>query len=841
MKAPISWLKDFVDIDCSAAELAEKLFSCGFEVEGITVTGEEIQNVVAAKILTLSKHPNADKLLICSADAGSHGVLQIVTGAPNVAAGDMVPLALDGAALSGGQRIKTGKLRGELSQGMFCGGEELGLTGSDYPGAEVDGLLQLPKETLPGSDIKQVLGLGETVLDIAVTANRPDCQSIAGIAREVAAVLNKPWRAPKTDYTATSAVKVTDLVSVTVEDAGLCPRYLAAAVTDIKIEESPEYIKRRLRLCGIRPINNIVDVTNYVLLEVGQPMHAFDGANIAGNQIIVRRARQGETLTTLDERGHTLADDMLVICDSSGPVALAGVMGGLNSGIGQDTHSVVFESAKFRRDNIRRTSKQLGLRTDSSARFEKGIDAQSPEIALSRALHLIEGHGWGKVAEGVIDVSAERPSTRTVKAPLGKIAGLLGIDVPTARIQEILSSLGIESKIEKTLNNKAYNETDLNNTVYNKKTANKTIYNDNQAYNTAEKTGASGGGTLICSIPPHRDDIEDYADIAEEIIRMYGYDNITPTLFAGGEVISGQKTPEQKAADKIKGILVYLGMREIVSYAFTSKKMLDTLSTDGAVDAIRLINPLSEDIASMRTTLLTGVLSTAALNLSRRAESLRLFETGRVYLPKSLPLTELPEEEERIALAVCGEGEDFYTLKGVIEALLGYLGIETRYTPGGPGFMHPGRSAQITAADGTALGVMGELHPDSAAQLGIKKRLYCAELNAAAITACARDWKGYKSYAKLPGIDRDIALVVPAGVTHGQIIDTITAAGGSLLERTVLFDVYEGEKMQPGKKSMAYSLHFQAADRTLQSEEADKSTQKILAALSKLGITLRDN
>ena len=533
MKAPLSWLKDYVDIDVSAQELKDKLFSCGFEVEELVYVGQEIDRCVVGKITSIEKHPDADKLKICKLDCGNWGSdIQIVTGADNVRAGDVVPVALENSSLHGGIKIKKGKLRGVESYGMLCSGEELGITDDWYDGAEVNGILQLDKTTPLGTDIKEVVGLDDYIFDIAVTSNRPDCQSIYGIAREVAAVLRKPLRPVDLSYKEDN-FSTTERVNVTVEAPDLCPRYIAHYVRDLKIEKSPQWMRRRLALSGIRGINNVVDITNFVLLELGQPMHAFDLARVALNRINVRRAEDGEKITTLDEKEFTLSPENLVIADGSKPVALAGVMGGLNSGITEETGEVLFESAKFERANIRHTSRGLGQKSDSSARFEKGVDAYTTGIAISRALHLIEQLQCGKIARDRWDICAAKVEPTVVKTSVSQINALLGIEVPKAEIKDILTRLN---------------------------------------FNVAAK-----GDLLTVTAPAYREDIEGYPDIAEEVIREYGYDHIEGTFLKNAQATQGGLSAAQKAEERAKRALRMQNYSEIITYSFISPKDYELL------------------------------------------------------------------------------------------------------------------------------------------------------------------------------------------------------------------------------------------------------------------------
>ena len=596
MKAPISWLQDFVKIDIPAEALADKLVHAGFEVEEIIREADAIKNVVTGRVLAMERHPNSDHLWICQINVKT-ATLQIVTGAQNVQVGDIVPVALDGAVLPDGKRIFNGELRGVKSLGMLCGGSELGLTDADYEGADVDGILILKPDTKVGVDINEILGRTDVILDVSVTANRPDCNSIWGIAREVGAVLHKTVKAPVTSYTATPE-RIFNLLDVQVADADLCPRYMAKAVKNIKICESPKIIKDRLRAVGIKPINNIVDITNYILIELGQPMHAFDYEKIAGHRIVVRRAEEGETITTLDNTTHNLDNDVLVIADAEKPLAVAGIMGGLDSGISDDTHTIIFESAKFARDNVRRTSRKLNLKSDSSARFEKGIDFLSQAIAIDRALTLIQTNGWGTIISGTIDTNMNAVKPRTLTVQYKKVNNILGIKVPTEKMVEILNSLQIKTVVK--------------------------------------------GKRLECQIPAYREDIEGANDLAEEIIRLYGYNKIKSTLFAdASKQTMGGRDAFRTKEDLLKRILTAKGANEIITYSFISPKTFDILrlpKNDALRNAIPILNPLGEDVSIMRTTLVGSMLSIIGSNFSKNNKDGIFFETSKVFAPKALPL-----------------------------------------------------------------------------------------------------------------------------------------------------------------------------------------------------------
>ena len=799
MKVTINWLKDFVDIDIPARELADKLVGVGFEVEEIIDPRENIKNVVLGKILSIAKHPDADKLVVCKIDVGSE-ILQIVTGAHNIAEGDLVPVAKDGSRLPDGKIIKKGKLRGVESCGMLCSGEELGLTDADYAGASVYGILIMNKETAPlGTDINEVLGNDDVVLDIGVTANRPDCNSVYGIAGEVAAVLKKPLRAPKLDYIADSSKKIEDVVAVQVDAPDICQRYMAAAVTDIKIAPSPEYIRKRLKAVGLRPINNMVDITNYVLIEMGQPMHAFDDRDIHGGKIIARRANDGEKIVTLDGKEYTLNNNMLVIADCEKANAVAGVMGGMNSGIREDTSLVVFESARFVRDSVRRTSRSLGLRSDSSARFEKGVDFSCQPLGLKRALALVQEFGCGKIAQGIIDICVPIPERKPIVTNPEKIDAILGIAIDNEEKLSILNSLRIQSKIE--------------------------------------------GGKLICIAPAERDDLESANDIAEEIIRYHGYDKISGTLMDKGRQTVGGKTRAQRNEDKIKEIAVSCGMHETLTYSFISPAFADVLRLpeDSCLRrTVEIINPLGEDMSVMRTQLAYSMIGTLASNILKSQKAARMFEVAAVYLPKGeIPITVQPEEQTHIVLGAYGKDEDFYTMKGVVELILKAFGIDVKYVRSGAPFLHPGRAADIMKGS-RSMGYVGEVHPAVARSMNVSERMYIAEINIDLINKYEKTAYKFEAISKFPPVERDIAVVVDEDVTGADILDAVKSAGGAAMREADIFDVYRSAAIGKGKKSVAVNMIFRADDKTLTDEEIAEKTDKILAKLKdKLGAELR--
>lgn len=796
MKVPFSWLKEYVDIDVTAQELTEKLFSCGFEVEELIYLGAEIDRCVVGRIESMEKHPDADKLKICHLNCGEYGSdIQIVTGADNVKPGDMVPVALDGSSLHNGVKIKKGKLRGVESCGMLCSGEELGINDDWYEGAEVYGILLLQGNIPLGTDIKKVVGLDDYIFDISVTANRPDCQSVYGIAREVAAVLKKPLAPLDLEYTAAS-FSTCERVNVSVEAPDLCPRYIAHYVRDLKIEKSPQWLRRRLALCGLRSINNIVDITNFILLELGQPMHAFDLAKIGQNRICVRRATEGEKITTLDEKEFALTKENLVIADGSKPVALAGVMGGLNSGITQETSEVLFESAKFERANIRRTSRKLGQKSDSSARFEKGVDAYTTGIAINRALNLIETLGCGLIARDRFDLGENKTEPKVIVTTVGKINALLGIDVPKAEICSILERLN---------------------------------------FNVQAKKDA-----LTVTVPAYREDVDDYPDLAEEVIRMYGYDHIEGTFLKQATVTNGGLNAEQRAEENIKKIMSAQGCSEIITYSFISPKDYELLRMEDEIPrAIKIQNPIGEDMSLMRTTLAPSMLNTLVRNVRRGNEGARLYELANIYLPKGQqPITELPEERKTLSIGVYGADEDFYTAKGLFEALAAQAGVKFEYLPVEKPFLHPGKSASVLL-DGEVVGYLGELAPDIAASLSLEICLYLGELDYAKVAAVLCSRKKYQALPKFPEIKRDLALVAEETCPCAEI-EKVIREGCKYLTDVKLFDVYRGAQIGEGKKSMAFTVTFTPREKAIAPEDADGYVKRILKSLKeKLNIELR--
>ncbi len=792
MKVSLKWLKDFVDIDVDLQTLADKMVSVGLEIEEIIDSSANMKNVVLGRIDKLEKHPDSDHLQICQINIGKEDLVQIVTGAQNVHEGDLVPVALHNSLLPTGQEIKKGKLRGVESNGMLCSGEELKLTEQDYEGASVYGIMLMNKETAPlGTDLNEVLGNTDVVLDVGVTANRPDCNSILGIAREVATVLNKPLKMPDISFTASKQSKIEDIVKVTVEDKELCPRYMAGAVTNIKIAESPEFIKERLKSVGIRSINNIVDITNFVLIEIGQPMHAFDYNDLAGHQIIVRRAKNGEHIVTLDEKDNELNDSMLVIADGEKPSCMAGIMGGLNSGIKDTTKTVVFESAKFARDNIRRTARTLNLHSDSSFRFERGIDFDSQRLGLYRALHLIQQYNCGDIAEGIIDELAKELKQETIVTTVDEINNILGIEVPADVISKILNSLQIETVIE--------------------------------------------GNKVTCKSPLFRDDIENANDLAEEVIRYYGYDKVNNGTLEGCSHTQGGYNREQKLQKMVKEICVSNGYSETLTYSFISPKAFDTLRLPKDHELrnyVELMNPLGEDMSVMRTTLAYSMLNSLATNYLKNIKQAKLFEIANVYIPKTLPLTEQPLEHQNLVIGSYGEKESFYTVKSVVMAILekyNIKGIQIKRAE--IPYLHLGKSAEIFKGN-MRLGYIGEVHPEVSRSMDVKDRLYIAEIDLEIVNRIASYAYKFEEIGKYPPIERDLAVIVKEEVPVGDIIAQVKKAGGNMLREAKVFDIYRNPvTVGINKKSVAVNMVFRLPDKTLTDEEVADKMSKIFTKL----------
>ena len=788
MKAPLNWLKDYVDIDVTTKEFSDAMTMSGSKVEGIEVQGEGISNVVVGKITSIEKHPNADKLVVTQVDIGSE-VIQVVTGAQNVKVNDYVRVALVGATLPGGIKISKGKLRGVESNGMMCSIEELNLTREDFPDAPEDGIYILEPGVELGKDIKEVMGINETSIEFEITSNRPDCMSILGLAREAAVTLKKEFKKPQLKVLE-EGDEAKNYISVEIKDPDLCPRYAARVVKDVKIAPSPKWMRDRLRAAGVRPINNIVDITNYVMLEYGQPMHAFDLKDVQGNKIIVRRALDGETVKTLDDQDRNLDTSMLVIADENRAIAVAGVMGGANSEISDSTKTILFESANFNGASVRLTAKKLGLRTEASARFEKGLDAENVVPALERAVQLVEELGAGTVCKGIVDCYVKKPIPVTLNLRPDKINAFLGTNISKAEMIEILKAL--EFEIDESTN--------------------------------------------TVKVPTFRSDVEGEADLAEEIARFYGYNKIEPTLLSGKAATLGRKTYKQSIEDLIKDTMVSCGLYETFTYSFTSPKDFDKLNLpqDSSLrKAVVISNPLGEDYSIMRTTTITDMLKVISTNYNRRIEEARLFEMSLVYLPESLPIKELPKEKPILTIGMYGK-TDFYELKGTVEELLSRLGIEEyEFVPvkDNPTF-HPGRTASLIIK-GECVGIIGEVHPAVSEKFECPERTYLAEIEIESLVKNEALESEYKPLPKFPAVSRDIAMLVKDEIMVKQIEDIIKQRAGKILEDIKLFDVYKGKQVPEGMKSVAYSITFRASDRTLTDEEVGKAMTKILDGLKK--------
>ena len=802
MKVPYSWLKEYVDIDITAEELEEKLFGCGFEVEELIDLGKEVSRVVVGEVLSCEP-VEGTHLYICQVNCGEYGnPVQIVTGAPNVYAGMHTPAALDNSTLPGGITIKAKPLKGIPSDGMLCSGEELGLNDDLYPGAEVYGLMDLPKDTVPGTDIREVVGLNDYIFDISVTANRPDCQSVLGIAREVAAALGRELKMPATDYTASDYVFPG--LDVTVEAPDLCPRYLGHGVRNITVGESPRWMKRHLALCGLRSISNVVDITNYVLLEIGQPMHAFDMDQLQDRQIIVRRAKDGEKIQTLDEKEFTLTPENLVICDGNRPVALAGIMGGLNSEITGETTQLLFEAAKFARDNVRKTSRALGQSSDSSARFEKGISEYTTELGMARALHLIQELGCGEITASAFDCSAGAPRKgKRFTASLKRINSILGIEVPAEDVLRILGNLNFEV--------------------------------------------VRNGDTLDVTAPRYREDIEvGEPDLAEEVIREYGYEHVKPTFLKAATVTSGGKTPEQQRRERVCRVMCGQGYHEICTLSFYADSDLDFLRIPADAperNVLRIKNPISANLAIMRPLLAPSLMNIIVENLKKGNDEGRIFEISNIYVPGEAG--EFPDERPHLGFAAFGDREDFFTVKGSVEALGRALGLsfDVERAADVP-WLHPGIAAYILC-EGERIGCFGKLANEVTGELKLHKdaksnhKIFLGEIDYRTMMGHMAASFRYRPLSAFPSAVRDLALTVAEETPCGDLMREIARACPKVSD-VELFDIYRGEQIGEGRKSMAFKITFRAEDKPLLPEELDKYIKKILGNLKfKLGAEIR--
>ena len=804
MNTSLSWIKTYVpDLDVTAQEYTDAMTLTGTKVEGFTELDADLDKIVIGQIDKIEKHPDADKLIICQVNIGTESV-QIVTGAPNVKEGDKVPVVLDGGRVAGGHdgkmtpggiKIKKGKLRGVESFGMMCSIEELGSTREMYPEAPEYGIYIFPEDAVVGESAIKALGLDDVVFEYEITSNRVDCYGVLGIAREAAATFQKKFCPPIVEVKENDE-KASDYVKVTVEDPELCPRYCARVVKNVKIGPSPKWMQRCLASNGIRPINNLVDITNYVMEEFGQPMHAYDLDTIANQEIVVRRAGKDEKFVTLDGQERIMDENVLMICDGEKAVGIAGIMGGENSMITDDVKTVLFEAACFDGTSIRLSSKRIGLRTDASGKFEKGLDPNNAQAAIDRACQLMEELGAGEVVGGMVDVCSETREPSRVKFEPEKINKLLGTSLTK---EEMIDYLG---RVE-------------------------------LAYD--EKTDE-----IVA--PTFRQDIHCNADVAEEVARFYGYDKIPMTL-PTGEATTGKLPFKLRIQEVARDIAEYCGFSEGMSYSFESPKVFDKLCIPEDSDLRKVItisNPLGEDYSIMRTSTLNGMLASLSTNYNRRNKDVRLYELGNIYLPKSLPVTELPDERTMFTLGMYGKG-DFFDMKGVCEEFFEKIGMKKKvtYDPNsGKPFLHPGRQANMIY-EGKVVGYLGEVHPAVADNYSIGEKAYIAVIDILDVLEFAGFNHKYTGIAKYPAVTRDLSLVVPHAVLAGQIEEIFDQRGGNILESYQLFDIYEGAQIEKGFKSMAYSLVFRAHDKTLGENEISAAMKKIMNGLNGLGIELR--
>lgn len=797
MDLSMSWLKDYVDIDADIKDFVEDITLTGSKVEGWSEMGGEISGVITGKITHIDKHPNADRLVICTVDLGRTEPVTIVTHAPNVFEGAYVCTALDGAALPGGVTIHNTDFRGVMSYGMMCSVEEMGFDRHDFPDAPEEGIYIFPDAVPLGVDVCEVMDLRDKVVEFEITSNRPDCFSTVGLAREAAATYKKELKYPKIEVREEADGDVNEMVEVEIKNPELCPRYIARVVQNVKIEPSPRWMRKRLRANGVRPINNIVDITNYVMLELGQPMHAFTIGNIDGKKIIVRNAEQGEKITTLDGNERQLDPSMLVIADVNKAVAVAGVMGGENSKVNGSSDTILFESANFNGPNIRVTAKKLGLRTDASSKFEKGLDPNLALDAVNRAVQLVEMLGCGEVVKGMVDCYPNKREPWTLDYNPEKINQFLGTDISEDEMIEIFKRIELVPNKEK-----------------------KTV-----------------------TIPTFRPDLESFADIAEEVARFYGYDKIQPTLAAGTPTV-GKRSYEQNITRMIKRSLISNGLCEAITYTFESPKVFDKLNIppdDKLRDTVTISNPLGEDFSIMRTTTLNGMLTSLSVNYNRRNEKAGLFEFAKVFIPKAVPVTELPDEYVKVTIGMYGN-TDFFDIKGIAEHVLDTLGIDNaEFEPVSDiVWMHPGRTAAVEIA-GEQIGYIGELHPQVAKNYGIGTRVYIAVLDEASLIKAANLVTVYQPLPKFPAVVRDISMLVSEKIYVRDIEKVIEANGAPLIEDIELFDVYQGGQIEKGSKSVSFSITFRDGSKTLVDDEVNAVMSKILAALERqFGAVLRD-
>ncbi len=786
MKIPMQWIDQYASIPVDAQVYQDKMIMIGNGVEGYEEVGHEVQGVVVGRVLTCEDHPDSDHLHVTTVDVGEEVPLNIVCGAPNCKEGLLVPVAKIGATLPGGIKIKKGKLRGVASEGMLCGGDELGVPVELYPHVGKEGLLIFNEEYPVGSDVKPILGIDDTVMDFEVLANRPDCLSVWGIARETAVALGTQFNKPEITVKEADG-DIHDHVKVEVLDSDLCPRYMARVVKNVRVAPSPMWLRKYLNGAGMRSINNVVDITNFIMLETGHPMHAFDLDMVEGNHIIVRRAVEGEHITTLDGKQHDLTPGQLVICDAVKPACVAGVMGGEESEITEKTHTMMFECAVFDRAATRVTSRALGIRTESSGRFEKGVSVKTVEEAMNRACQMINELDAGDVVPGVIDLYPNPAEEKVITASCQRIARRTGVDIPADDIVRILKDLhfGVERD----------------------------------------------GDTLTVTVPDYRQDVEGEADLSEEALRVYGYSHIPGTLLRG-DTTPGGRSDRMRLKDEISRVLTGMGFYEIMKFSFVSPKQIEKLGLpegDARLNTLAIRNPLGEDTSVMRTTLAPDMLSTLALNMNHGNEDARLYEVAATFDPLNRTEENLPTETQWLSLGMHGKNADFFALRGVVERLLEHLGITCQITAGAEPYHHPGRCATLTCGE-TVVCTIGEVHPDVREKFDMPSRAIIAEVNLAAVALLRKPMGAVKPMPRYPAVTRDLSLVMDESTQVGPLMADMAKAGGAMLEDAKMFDVYRSAQLGENKKSVAFSFVFRGADRTLTDAEISKAMEKILKA-----------
>ena len=783
MKVPMQWIKEYADIPMSAADYQNKMIMIGDGVEGYEETGAEVDHVVVGRVLTCEAHPDSDHLHVTTVDVGGDAPLQIVCGAPNCRAGILTPVALVGAHLPGGVKIKKGKLRGVMSEGMLCSSEELGVPVELYPSIGAAGILEFQEEYPVGSDVKPILGIDDTVMDFEVLANRPDCLSVWGIARETAVACGTTFHKPEITVTEAGG-DVHDYVQVDVEATDLCPRYIARVIKDVRVGPSPMWLRKYLYGAGMRSINNVVDITNFIMLETGHPMHAFDLDMVEGHHIIVRKAVEGEHITTLDGKAHPLTAGQLVICDASKPSCVAGVMGGEESEITEKTHTMMFECAVFDRAATRVTSRALGIRTESSGRFEKGVSVKTAMEAMQRACQMINQLDAGDVVSGVIDIYPDPAKKQVITASCEKIARRAGVDIPADDTERILKELFFDVERD--------------------------------------------GDKLTVTVPDFRQDVEGEADLCEEALRVYGYDKIPSTLLRG-ETTPGGRSDRMRLKDEVSHVLTAMGFYEIMNYSFVSPKSVDKLmldEKDARRNMLPIRNPLGEDTSVMRTTLVPDMLSTLALNMNHGNDSARLFEVAAVFDPANRTAEGLPTETRKLCLGLYGKDADFFTMRGVVERLLKQLGIAFDVSRSDEVYLHPGRQAKLTQGDQVVC-VLGEVHPTVRENFDMPSRALIAEMDMEVIAQLQTPMGAVKPMPRYPAVSRDLSLVMAESTEVGPLLADMAHAAGSILEDAKMFDVYRSVAVGKDMKSVAFSFVFRAADHTLTEAEITKAMEKL--------------